>query len=546
MAFRPYWNEAAGQVGVLTSYYVTMAPFGALLPPYKEKSMSVGGKVIKNAAFLYLRMLLVTVASLYTVRVVLSSLGVEGYGIYTIAAGVAALFAFMNGALSRAAQRFFGVDLGLGAGRGLGATLGAVLVIHGVFALLLVAVGLAAGGALIHHWLDLPIEREAAARAVFNFSLFTVAAGILQTAFSALVIAHERMWFFSLVSILDCGIKLLIAYLISICAGDRVVLYAGLLTLASFVSLSLFVAFCMKVFPAARPTLDSNRDRYKELLSFLGWNLVGNAAAAGNTQGTNILLNLFFGVATNAAYGVMIQVQNSMMSFMTSFQNALSPQIYRSYAARNVHLFDTLVIIGSKYSFVVMAAVTLPIYHGCDYVLSVWLGNVPAGAVTFVRGILVLGVMESLSQPLMMAVQATGRIRAYQLVIGGFILTTVLWTYLAFDAGADSAVFIPIMLGVSLIALCLRLAFLRVLINLRIVFYVKSVISRLACLTLIGWLSMAMAEAIVGQVTDLQTFVISTALILSVFSLGIVVCVLSKEEWSFLAAAFRSRMRRHR
>lgn len=494
--------------------------------------MSVGRRVIKNALMLYLRMLLVLGVNLYTMRVVLQALGVTDFGLYTVATGLAALFAFMNGAMSQASQRFLGISIGGDNPKKTGKTFGSVISIHIALAAFVILIGASLGSTFAAARLQIPESRHEIFMVVFFISLGLAAATIVQTAFTALIVVKEEMWFFSLSGLLESGLKLAVAAVIAGVSSDRLETFAWLMLLVSLLMLAANAGFCYKRFPEVRVWPRVDEHGRAELLSFIGWNAAGNIAAAGRTQGINILINLFFGIMLNAAYGIMVQVQNAVMSFITSFQNALSPQIYKAYARGDAATFMRLVVHGSKYSFGLLALFVLPLYHNVDQVLVLWLGTPPDGSAYFVRAILLVLWIDSLSFPLMTAASATGRIRQYQLLVGATVLASVPIAYFAFALAEAPWVYAEVMIFTSVAALIVRLYLLRQLIGLSVVYFCKHVLLRSVLLSVVGFAAMKIYSATAAQGgSGVWQIVGSTIVIDLAVVCALLAILVSKNEW---------------
>ena len=481
---------------------------------------------------LYLRMLIVLGINLYTMRVVLQALGVTDFGLYTVATGLAALFAFMNGAMSQASQRFLGISIGGDDPKGTGKTFGSVISIHIALAILVIVIGASLGSVFASARLQIPESRQGIFMAVFFISLGLSAATIVQTAFTALIVAKEEMWFFSLSGLLESGLKLAVAVIVSGASSDRLETFAWLMLLVSLLTLAANAGFCYARFAEVRVLPRLDEQGRAELLSFIGWNAAGNIAAAGRTQGINIIINVFFGIMLNAAYGIMVQVQNAVMSFITSFQNALSPQIYKAYARGDSTAFMRLVVHGSKYSFGLLALFVLPLYYNVDRVLVLWLGTPPEGSPYFVRAILLVLWIDSLSFPLMTAASATGRIRQYQLIVGLTVLASLPIACAAFALADAPWVYAEVMVLTSVAALIVRLYLLRHLIGLPVGYFCKHVLIRSALLSLVGFAVMKIYAATaeqggsgIWQIAG-STIVIDLAVICALLAI-----LVSRSEW---------------
>lgn len=442
--------------------------------------------IAKNSSYLYLRMLVVLGANLYAVRVVLDALGVSDFGIYGLAGGIVALFAFLNATMTRAAQRFLGVEIGRGDASALNRMFNAVLATNAVIAALVVISSLTVGLWLINHELNIPKDRLAAANVVFLYSIATTVAMILRTPYSALIISRQKMWFFSITSIAEAVFKICAALLVARSTQDRLSLYALLLCLVSFALLIWYVWFCRKQFPESKVILHHDPAQYKTLLAFTSLSFIGNLAHILRTQGVNLLLNIFFGTPLNATYGVMAQAQGAATQFTSSFELALSPQIYEQYGRGDLQNVQALVFAGTKISFFLFSLLVWPALFGMDFALELWLGTKLNYLSLFVSWMLIAHLVETISKPLDVAAFATGNIRRYQLVVAGILLLNLPLTWLAFHLSENPAAFLYVAFIIQLASFSTRVWFMHGLIDLDMGRFLRTVIMPVLFISCIG------------------------------------------------------------
>jgi len=465
-------------------------------------STEATNRIAKNALALYFRMLVVLGTSLYTTRIVLNALGATDYGLYSVAGAIVSLFAFLNNAMSMAAQRFMGADIGRKDATALGRTFNAVLALHIVIALVIVVVSESLGMWLLMRKLEIPHDRISAAITVFHFSVAATVAMILKSPFNALILARERMPFFSLTSIVEAAFKLAVAFAIVRVTFDKLEFYAALTCLLSWLMLLWYLLFCRFKFPESRLALHRNGGVYRNIVGLISWGFIGNLSSALRDQGTNILLNVFFGPLLNAAYGVMGQAKAAATQFSGSFSLALNPQIYQSHAQGNFPRLHALVFTGAKLNFILLSVLVIPALYGMEYVLKLWLWNPPEHSSTFVKWMLVNLLLETISQPMMTAAFSTGKIRNYQLVVGGTILLSLPLTYLAFRFTGSPVTFLYLATSIQLITFGLRVWFLRYMINLQVEKFLKLVALPLLALGCIGGMLIYLAKTTIGAPYD--------------------------------------------
>lgn len=401
-------------------------------------------RIAKNSLLLYARMLLVMGVTLYTSRVVLRALGVEDYGIYNVVGGVVAMLGFLNGSLTAATSRFLTFELGRGSEGDLDRVFRCSVTVHYLLAGLILLFAETVGLWFVLEKLVIPADRMNAALWAYQCSVFTILVSIVSTPYNALIVAHERMEAFAYISVAEAVLKLGVAFVIVQPVGDRLIVYALLLALIQFLVRLLYTFYCSRHFPDVHSRLLWDKEISGKIFSFAGWTMNGNLAVMGYTQGLNILLNLFFGPAVNAARGIAVQVQGAVTQFFNNFLMAVRPQIVKSYAQGDLTYMHRLLIESSKFSFYLALLAVVPLLVNTEYVLRLWLGQVPDHAVSFVRLMLLICLNYTLSQPTIIGIHATGRLKKFQLIEGSMLLTIVpvAYVFLKFAHISPEGVFI--------------------------------------------------------------------------------------------------------
>lgn len=431
------------------------------MPDNKYKRMA------KNTGLLYFRMLLTMAVTLYTSRVVLQTLGVDDFGIYNVVAGFVMMLGFLHGAMSSATQRFLAFELGKPGDKDMRGIFSMSLNIHILIALFVLILGETIGLWFLKNYMTIPIDRMLAAEWVFHLALLSFMVTIVSVPYNALIIAHEQMSIFALVSIVDVILKLLIVFMLSWFGMDKLILY-GLLSLAVvFIIFMIYRSYCKNKFVESRFRLYWDKKLFHIMLSYTGWNLWGNVAAVMSGQGVNVMLNIFFGPSVNAARAIAMQVSGALNSFVQNIQVAINPQIIKSYAAEDMAYMHQLVCYGAKYNFFVLLLLSLPVLNNIELILPVWLGVVPESTAIFAKLVIYNILIDSLSPPLMTAAQATGRIKLYQFMVGGVLLINVPASYLVLKNGGEPYTVFYVAIGLSLIALLFRIYLISYLIQMK-------------------------------------------------------------------------------
>ena len=437
-------------------------------------------RIAKNTLLLYVRMLFTMAIGLYTGRVVLNTLGVTDYGIYNVVGGVIAMLGFLTGSMSAASSRFITYDLGKGDMAVMKKTFGNILSIHFILAGIILFFGETIGLWFVLNKLQIPADRMAAALWVYQFTVFTSILSVISVPYNAAIIAHERMKAFAYIGIIDAVLKLLIVYMLLVIPFDKLKVYALLFFCIQVFDRVVYGVYCTRHFmeTKAKPTFDGKL--FKEIFSFAAWTMNGNLAVIGYTQGINILLNMFFGPAVNAARGVAVQVQGVVHNFCNNFQMALNPQLTKSYAQNDLQHMHQLLKVSSKFSFFMLFFISLPLMFEAPLVLKWWLGIVPEHTVNFLRLILCSSMLITLSNPLVVSVHATGRIKRFQAIEGTMLLCIVPIAYLLLKLfGIPPEYVFCVHIVVEACTQYARMRIVLPMIGMRVVEYVKEVVAPL-------------------------------------------------------------------
>ena len=393
-------------------------------------------RIAKNTLLLYMRTMFTMVIMLYTSRIILDTLGVDDYGIYNVVGGVVAMFAVISGSLSNSISRYITYELGHGDLQKLKTIFSTSINIQIFLSLLILLLGESVGLWFLNEKMNIPPERLYAANWVLHLSILSFIVNLISVPYNAAIIAHEKMSAFAYVSILEVTLKLIIVYLLYISPWDKLIVYSILLVLVSVVIRIVYGIYCSRNFAETHYAMVHDKQLVKEMTSFAWWGFFGNAAWMFNTQGINILINIFFGVGVNAARGIAVQVESALMKFVTDFSTAINPQITKSYASGEMERMIMLVNKGSKFSFFLTLLLSLPLLFETEYILSLWLVEVPAHTATFIRLAIVATMIQKFGDTGYTACMATGTIRKYAIWITIVGCMAFPLTWLAYKMGA--------------------------------------------------------------------------------------------------------------
>lgn len=478
----------------------------------KQDNSANSKRIAKNTLLLYVRMLFLMLISLYTSRVILNALGVEDYGIYNVVGGVVTMFSVLSGSLNSAISRFITFELGTGNIDRLKKVFSASVTIQAIIAVIIVILAETVGLWFLNEKMIIPDNRMIAANWCFQFSVITFAIHLMAVPFTASIIAHEKMSAFAYISILDAVGKLIIAWCIVVNPIDRLVFYALMVAIVTCSISFLYALYCIKHFKECVYHFYYDHDLLKQMFGFAGWNFIGASSAILRDQGGNIILNLFFGPTVNAARAISVKVNTVLNSFVQNFMVALNPQITKSYACGDYDYMFKLIFQGARLSYYILLLLCLPVILNVHYILVIWLKLVPEHTVLFVQLILVFAMCESISHPLVTVMLATGKIKNYQIVVGGLQMMNLPVSYLCLYFGAIPESIVIVAIVISQCCLAARMYMLRRMIGLQIGVYLRKVYFNVLLVTLVALIIPALLHQFL-----LESF--TTFLVLSVLSI---------------------------
>ena len=420
-------------------------------------------------------MLFTMAVSLFTSRVILQTLGVEDYGVFSVVGGVITMFAFINGGMVSSTQRYLNFEIAKGNAERLRSVFNTALQIHALIALVIIILGETVGLWFLLEKLVIPEERMTAAIWVYQCSIIACVVNILSVPYNADIIAHEKMSAFAYISILDVTLKLVIVYLLVVSPIDKLIAYAILTLLVQLLIRYVYTRYCNKHFQESFVEWKLNKPLFKEMLSFAGWSFWGNLAAILYTQGLNMMLNIFFGPVVNAARGIAVQVQAAVQQFVSGFQTALNPQITKNYASGDLEQMHSLMFRSARFSFLLLFFLSLPVLLETDFLLTLWLKTVPNDAVIFTQIMICISLIYTTANPCVVANQATGKVKIYQMVVGGILLMILPISYIVLKLWAPAYSVFIVHFCVESVAQFARMYMLRKLINLPIWQYMKNI-----------------------------------------------------------------------
>lgn len=427
-----------------------------------SSSVQVNNKrIAKNTLFLYLRMVFILCINLFASRMILKYLGVSDFGIYNVVGGCTALIGMFNSAMIVSTQRYLSFELGVGNFEALSKVFSVSLSIYVIVSILFFIAAETIGLWFLNTQLVIPESRIYAANWVFQLSILSVINSLLYDPYNASVIAHEKMNVYAFMSIAQSALLLLIVFCLPLIPFDRLIVYA---LLYFFVTLVITLAcriYCVRNFKECKFKFVRDKSLFKEIISYSGWNFFGSAAGVAKGHGLNILLNIFFSPVVNAANAIAAQIISGVSMLFSNFYMAVSPQITKSYAAKEYNDMFNLIFRSSKFSFFLIFIVALPILIETPYIVNIWLGQIPQYVVPFTRIVIIIAAVDAISSPLMTSLHATGKIKLYQIVVGATTILIVPISYLFLSMGNPAISVFVVSLAVSILNFLLRIAFVK-------------------------------------------------------------------------------------
>ena len=441
-------------------------------------------RVAKNTLALYFRMAFLVIVSLYTVRIVLQVLGSEDYGLNNVVGGFVGLFGFFTGTMLLAAQRYFAVNLATRDWEKLNTNFSVILFILLGFSFIVLLLAETVGLWFVTTQLVIPAERMTAAVVVYQASIVGFILMLVAAPLTALLVADENLSVYAFVSIFEGVAKLLIVYALLVVNMDKLILYALMQLGISFIVQGFYLWYCRQKYPQLQLKLCRDKTIYRGVFSYIHWNMIGATATILNGQGVNIMMNLFFGPVINAARGIAFQVNSVVVSFAQNFMRAVDPQIVKSYAMKDYSKFNFLMITSAKLAYYLLFLFALPLLLNIHYVLDVWLGQPPEQTYLFVTLALIDALLLNITDPISTGVSAVGKVKWYQIIVGGLNLLVMPLAYAALCVWELPWVPFAVSIVITFTGGFLRMLTFRRVYAFNMWYYIRQVYVPIACVTI--------------------------------------------------------------
>lgn len=450
-------------------------------------------------------MFILMAVSLYTSRVILRVLGVEDFGIYNVVGGVISMMGVVNTAMSVSAQRYLTFELGKNDFKRLKQVFSICVTIYFLLSLLFLVLAETVGLWFLNNKLIIPDNRIVTANWVYQFSIFAAIFALMTNPYNAVIISREKMGVYAYLSILESVMKLTVVFLLLAISYDRLKTYGALMLMVQILISAFYIIFCNINYKESVYKFYWERSLFSKLVAYTGWNLFGAFSGVAKGQGLNILLNMFFNPAVNAARGLAYQVNGAISHFFTNFYIAVRPQITKYYAQGDRDNMLKLVFRSSKMSFFLILLVALPIMIEAPYIIQLWLGQTPDYVIPFMRVIIVISAIDAMAQPLMTTAHATGRIALYQSVVGTMTMLNIPISYVFLSLGYGPIVVFRISLVISLVNLFLRLWIVNRLVDFPVSDYIMNVFAKCFLIAVLSSVAPLLIHGLTQQST--MTFI---------------------------------------
>ena len=461
----------------------------------------------------------------FTSRILLNQLGVVDFGVYNVVGSIIVLLGFLNSTLSLSTQRFINFELGNNNYQQLQKVYSSSIIIHCALAFVVFTLAETVGLWFLNYHMNIPEERMVAANYVYQFSIFSAMLSLTMIPHTATIIAHEHMSQYATIGIIDVFLRFSVACMLYIIQTDKLIIYALAMFLVVLANYLTYYIYCKKKFPECSFILSKDKQLYREMLSFSGWNIFSSISMILNGQVVSIILNVFFGPIVNAARGISTQVNGAIGGFVQNFQIAVNPRIIQTFAANEIQTFYRLINQSAKFSFFLLLIFVVPVWINIDDILQLWLGTVPEHTADFCRIVFIVSLINTFSLPLATAANATGNIKVFQLACGVFEILNIPFSYLLLKLGNPPVAVYFVQLTITISTLFVRLIVLRKLVSLNISQFLTKIVSRCLFVAILSFSTMIIAtyintESLLGLLSSIFISLSLTALFIMLIGLN--------------------------
>lgn len=481
-------------------------------------------RLAKNTLMMYFRMGVTIIVGFISTRVLFKVLGVEDYGLYGAVAGFITMFTFITAALSATTQRYFSFELGKGNDNRLKEVYNATVRLYIIIAVIVFILLETLGLWFLNFKMSFPEGKLALANFVYQFSIIIAVVEIARVPFNAAIISNERFDFYAYTSIIEAFLKLGIVGLLLLASDKASFLYIVLRFIITTIMLLWYVWYGKRHFSYLKLSKTYDKALSKEIMQFSGWGFFGALCNMGYRQGVNVVINLFFGVILNAAFTIANQVSGFVNQFVAGFQSAYNPQITKTCASGSPEEQTKLVVFTSKISFSLILIISCCIIANMDFLLRLWLGDIPEKAVSLCSLMIIAAVVDSITDPFWIVIYATGKIKTYQLwcaiLMVANVGATIILFYLGFSVEASMYVRIAMNIGIIIVRLIIANKQSQVSVKT----FIEGLIPKVLSVSLIAFLLTLLIDAVQNEwlkllaITPIMAVVLSVMILLFMFT----------------------------
>lgn len=505
-------------------------------------------RLAKNSLLLYVRLIFVMLGNLLISRIILDNLGASDYGLYNVVGGFVTFFTVLTSSFAAATSRFLTFELGKNNIENLKNVFNISIQIHIILGVIIAILLETLGIWYLNNKMNIEPDRLVAANYVLQFSIITLLFTLFNVPYNAALMAHEQMDVYAYLSILDVALKLFACIMIPLIPYDGLIVYGFLLMVFSIIVRIAYVFYCRYHYEECKICKRHDRNQLKTMLIFTGWNFIGASSGIIKYHGTNLVLNYFFGTIVNAAYGLSSQVSSALNAFSSGIVSALNPQIIKQYSEKNMDYMFRLIFVGSRASFYMMMLVAVPLFLNTDFVIDLWLKDIPENTVSFVKILIIITLINMWSQPLITAMLASGDIKKYQILVGGTELLCVPLSYILISFGLPPIAVFWVMLLICVVTLIIRVVMLKGMIGLPARNFMINIVGRSSVVCIISCILAYMINYVLNVFfadgSELFNFLISSILSVVISLLMIILLDTTNSERSIMVSFINKKLNR--
>lgn len=506
--------------------------------------MNSNKRIAVNTIILYVNFIITIIVNLYSTRLILNAMGVEDYGIINLISGIVAMLSFVQNSMSISSQRYMSVNMGKHDQNIMIQVFNSSLALHLILALILLIVLEGLTPLIFDSSIQIPENRVISARILYQLTIIGTTLVVITVPYDAALNAHENMLVYSIASITESVIRLIGAFILLVYSKDKLIFYGGLLITIRLISMIIKSSYCRNHYKETLISIkSSDKVLMKDMFSFAFWNMFGALAMTTRSQGVAIVMNTFFGVIINAAFGIAIQISGQLQNFTATISKAMSPQIMQRAGSGDKNGMISLSLKQCKYASFLLAYAIIPLLFSMPFILKVWLKDVPEYSIVFCSLVLIVSLVQQSTNGIMSLIQATGVVRNYQFAVSLIMILNIPLAYVLLRIGVSAPFVIVGMIAIEVIAAFVRVLFAKILTSLSIHMFVKKVtlpiiiVYAIPCIVLIS-----VKNGFFYRLSNIYSFLVLSSLAIVLISTTIYL-VLSKTERTFILNIIRVKLK---